>query len=142
MSQGTLPLIPENVFYAKQKLTRQLKREPTNEELAAHLNMHPKELNDILKMKTEYNENTLSPSFESGPDVYYGSPLQRDRKVPLFLDPNRYDRRGGKKCQRKCKKRTHTKKYKKTKTTIYHRKSNKKSMKNHYLYNLHFQQKT
>lgn len=94
MSEGTLPVIPENIFYAKQKLTRQLKREPTNEELAAHLNMPPKELNDILTMKTEYNENSLSPSFQRGTDVYYGSPLQKNtRKVPLFLDPNRYDRR-------------------------------------------------
>jgi len=112
MSQGTLPLIPENIFYATQKLTRQLKREPTNEELAQYLGMTPKELNDILKMKTEYNENSLSPSFQRGHDVYYGSPLQKNRKVPLFLNPNRYEEEGGKKRQKKYKKRTHTKKYK------------------------------
>ena len=123
MSEGTLPVIPEDVFYAKQKLTRQLKREPTNEELAQKLYITPKELNDILKMKTEYNENSLSPSFQRGHDVYYGSPLQKNtRKVPLFDNPNRYDG-GGKKRQRKYKKRTHTKKYKKSKTR---RKSMKK----------------
>lgn len=126
MSQGTLSVIPANIFDAKQQLTRKLKREPTNEELAQKLDITPKELNDILKMKTEYNENSLSPSFQSGADVYYGSPLQKNtRKVPLFDNPLRYEE-GGKKRQRKYKKRTHTKKYKKSKTR---RKSNKKSMK-------------
>ena len=123
MSQGTLSVIPANIFDAKQQLTRKLKREPTNEELAQKLDITPKELNDILKMKTEYNENSLSPSFQSGADVYYGSPLQKNtRKVPLFDNPLRYEE-GGKKRQRKYKKRTHTKKYKKSKTR---RKSMKK----------------
>ena len=74
-------------------------------------------------MKTEYNENSLSPSFQSGADVYYGSPLQKNtRKVPLFDNPNRYDG-GGKKRKRKYKSRKYTKKYKKSKTR---RKSMKK----------------
>ena len=124
ISHGTLSTIPEDIFDAKQQLTRKLKREPTNEELAQKLDITPKDLNDILKMKTEYNENSLSPSFQSGADVYYGSPLQKNtRKVPLFDNPLRYEE-GGKKRQRKYKKRTHTKKYKKSKTR---RKSNKKS---------------
>ena len=125
MSQGTLSVIPANIFDAKQQLTRKLKREPTNEELAQKLDITPKELNDILKMKTEYNENSLSPSFQSGSDVYYGSPLQKNtRKVPLFDNPNRYEE-GGKKRQRHYKKRRHiTKKYKKSKTRC---KSNNKS---------------
>lgn len=122
MSEGTLPVIPENIFYAKQKLTRKLKREPTNEELSEKLGMTTKQLNDVLKMKTEYTENSLSPSFQRGHDVYYGSPLQKNtRKVPLFDNPNRYDS-GGKKRQMKYKKRTHTKRYKKSK-------SRRKSMK-------------
>ena len=67
-------------------------------------------------MKTEYNENSLSPSVQRGTDVYYGSPLQKNtRKVPLFLDPNRYDG-GGKKRQRQYKSRKNIKKYKKSKT--------------------------
>jgi len=123
LSSGTLLVIPENIFYAKEKLKIKLKREPTNKELAKDLGMTVEVLNEILTKTTEYNENSLSPSFESGPGVYYGDPLQRDRKVPLFLDPNRYERRGGKKRQRKYKKRTHTKKYKKSKTR---RKSMKK----------------
>lgn len=122
MSQGTLPLIPADIFFAKEKLKRKLKRDPTNEELAEKVKITLKDLNDKLNMKTEYNENSLSPSLESGADVYYGSPLQKNRKVPLFLNPNRYEE-GGKKRQRKCKKRTHTKKYKKSKTR---RKSMKK----------------
>jgi len=118
MSTGTLPLIPANIFFAKQKLTRQLKREPTDEELAEKMNITLKDLNDRLNMKTEYNENSLSPSFQSGADVYYGSPLQKNtRKVPLFENPNRYDGGGGgKRRQRKYKKRKYTKKYKNSKT--------------------------
>ena len=127
LSSGTLPLIPANIFFAKQKLTRQLKREPTDEELAEKVNMTLKELNDKLNMKTEYteyNENSLSPSFQSGAHDYYVSSLQKGtRKVPLFENPNRYDGGGGKRRQRKYKKRKYTKKYKRSKTR---RKSMKK----------------
>lgn len=127
ISHGFLPVIPADIFFAKQKLIRKLKREPTGEELAEKMKITLKELNDKLNMKTEYNENSLSPSFESGADVYYGSPLQKNtRKVPLFENPNRYDGGGGGKGrQRKYKKRTHTKKYKNSKTR---RKSMTKSM--------------
>lgn len=120
VSSGTLPLIPADIFFAKQKLTRELKREPTDEELANKVKITLKKLNDRLNMiteYTEYNENSLSPSFESGADVYYGSPLQKNtQKVPLFENPNRYDGGGGKRRQRKYKKRKYTKKYKNSKT--------------------------
>ena len=118
ISHGFLPVIPADIFFAKQKLTRQLKREPTYEELAEKMKITLKELNDKLNMKTEYNENSPSPSFESGADAYFGSPLQKNtRKVPLFENPNRYDGGGGgKRRQRKYKKRKYTKKYKNSKT--------------------------
>lgn len=125
-SSGTLRIIPDKIYYAKRQLTTNLKREPTNQELANHLRMSEERLNDILKtetMETEYNENSLSPSVKRS-DKYFGSPLQKNtRKVPLFDNPLRYEE-GGKKRQRKYKKRTHTKKYKKSKTRC---KSNKKS---------------
>lgn len=119
MSTGTLPLIPADIFFAKQKLTRQLKKEPTDEELAEKMNITLKDLNDRLNMKTEYNENSLSPSFQSGADVYYGSPLQKNtqKKMPIFENPKRYDDiGGGKKSTRQYKNRKYTKKYKKSKS--------------------------
>ena len=135
MSTGTLPLIPADIFFAKQKLTRELKREPTDEELAKKVKITLKELNDRLDMKTEYtvyNENSLSPSFQSGAhDYYVRSPIQKNtqKKMPIFENPNRYDDiGGGKKRTRQYKNRKYTKKYKKSKT-MSHRESIKKSTK-------------
>ena len=121
-SWGTLRLLPENIYYAKRQLTTNLKREPTNEELANHLQMTQERLSDILKtetMETEtgYTENSLSPSFKRT-NKYFGSPLQpktTTQKRSPYDNPNRYEE-GGKKRQRHYKKRKHSKKYKKSKT--------------------------
>lgn len=97
MSTGTLPLIPADIFFAKQKLTRELKREPTDEELANKVKITLKELNDRLNMKTEYTENSLSPSYQSGAHDYYASSIQKNtqKKMPIFENPSRYDDTGG-----------------------------------------------
>jgi hypothetical protein len=118
-SWGTLRLLPENIYYAKRQLTTNLKREPTSEELANHLQMSQKKLSDILKtetMETEtYTENSLSPSFKRT-NKYFGSPLQTTtHKHSPYSNPNRYEE-GGKKRQRHYKKRKYSKKYKKSKT--------------------------
>ena len=132
MSTGTLPLIPADIFFAKQKLTRELKREPTDEELANKVKITLKELNDRLNMKimrTEYNENSLSPSYQNRAHDYYASSIQKNtqKKMPIFENPNRYDDiGGGKKRTRQYKNRKYTKKYKKSKSR---RESMKKSIK-------------
>ena len=128
MSTGTLPLIPADIFFAKQKLTRELKREPTDEELANKVEISLKDLNDRLNMKTaytKYTENSLSPSYQNRAHDYYASSIQK--KMPIFENPNRYDDiGGGKKSTRQYKNRKYTKKYKKSKSR---RESMKKSIK-------------
>ena len=124
ISHGTLSTIPEDIFLAKQKL----RRDPMNKELAEHLARHlgikPEELDDILTSttKTPYTADSQSPSFQSKTD-YYKTYKSSPQKGNIFNNPLRYEELGGKKRQRKYKKRTHTKKYKKSKTR---RKSMKK----------------
>lgn len=121
ISHGSLSTYPEDTFLAKQ----QLQRDPMNQELA-------KRLAERLGIKSEdlntsesetYNEYSRSPSFRSGHDYYKTYDSSRSHKGNVFDNPKRYEE-GGKKHQKKYKKRTHTKKYKKSKTR--RRKSMKK----------------
>jgi len=117
---GTLSTYPEDTFLAKQ----QLQRDPMNQELAKRLaerlGIKSEDLN-TSKSET-YNEYSRSPSFQSRTD-YYKTYKSSPQKGNVFDNPNRYEE-GGKKHQKKYKKRTHTKKYKKSKTR--RRKSMKK----------------
>jgi hypothetical protein len=125
-SFGTLPEIPEKIFLAKQKLIKQLSREPNNEELARNLGITTAQLDLELNKKKEYTQFSLSPSHVN-PTKYYGTLYTPPpMKVALFDNDNRYEE-GGRK--RHHKKRKVNKKSRKSNKLHKSMNKNRKSMK-------------